>query len=236
LLYLKQVVHPTQNKEISMSFLSKTFREPISGLTHLVGALLALIGAVCLLAPAIQTRNSGQIVAFAVYSISLVALYSASSAYHLLRLSECGTRTLRRLDHTMIYTLIAGSYTPLCLIALRGAWGLSLLGAVWGLALTGFILTLFYLNKSRWLTVGIYIIMGWLAVVAFVPLLQRMPPAGIFWMVLGGVIYSCGAIIYARKRPDFVPGVFGFHELWHLFVMAGSAAHFVLIFSVIRFL
>jgi len=219
-----------------MSFLFKIFREPISGLTHLAGTLLAIIGVVWLLIPAIQSRNIEQITAFSIYGASLVALYSASSAYHLLRLSEYGTRTLRRLDHTMIYILIAGSYTPLCLIALRGAWGLSLLGVVWGLALAGFILTLFYLNKPRWLTVGIYIIMGWLAVVAFVPLLQRMPPAGIFWMVLGGVIYSGGAIIYARKRPDFVPGVFGFHELWHLFVMAGSAAHFVLIFSVIRFL
>src|SRR5271157_6103744 len=219
-----------------MSFLFKIFREPISGLTHLAGTLLAIIGVVWLLIPAIQSRNIEQITAFSIYGASLVALYSASSAYHLLRLSEYGTRTLRRLDHTMIYIFIAGSYTPLCLIVLRGAWGLSLLGVVWGLALAGFILTLFYLNKPRWLTVGIYIIMGWLAVVAFVPLLQRMPPAGIFWMVLGGVIYSGGAIIYARKRPDFVPGVFGFHELWHLFVMAGSAAHFVLIFSVIRFL
>ncbi|MDR3573428.1 MAG: hemolysin III family protein [Anaerolineaceae bacterium] len=219
-----------------MSYLSKTFREPLSGLTHLVGALLALIGAIDLLVPAIQSRNTLQIIAFSVYGASLLALYSASSAYHLLNLSESGTRTLRRLDHTMIYILIAGSYTPLCLIALRGAWGWSLLGVVWGLALAGFILTLFYLNKSRWLTVGIYILMGWLAVVAFVPLLQRVPAIGIFWMVLGGVIYSGGAIVYARKRPDPIPGVFGFHELWHLFVMAGSAAHFVLIFSVIRFL
>jgi hemolysin III len=219
-----------------MLLLSKTFRDPISGLTHLAGALLALIGAIWLLVPAIQARNTEQIVAFAVYGTSLLALYSASSAYHLLCLSESGTRTLRRLDHTMIYILIAGSYTPLCLIALRGAWGWSLLGVIWGLALAGFILTLFYLTRSRWLTVGIYIIMGWLAVVAFVPLLQRMPPAGIFWMVLGGVIYSSGAIVYALKRPDFIPGIFGFHELWHLFVIAGSAAHFVLIYNVIRFL
>jgi len=219
-----------------MSFLSKTFRDPISGLTHLVGVLLVLIGAICLLVPAIQARNTGQIVAFAVYGTSLLALYSASSAYHLLRLSENRTRTLRRLDHTMVYILIAGSYTPLCLIVLRGAWGWSLLGVVWGLALAGFILTLFYLNKSRWLTVGIYIMMGWLVLVAFVPLLQRMPTIGIFWMVLGGVIYSGGAIIYALKRPNFIPGVFGFHELWHLFVMAGSAAHFMLIYCVIRFL
>jgi len=219
-----------------MSFLSKTFHEPISGLTHLAGALLALIGAVSLLVPAIQSGNTLQIIAFAVYGASLLALYGASSAYHLLRLSESGTRTLRRLDHTMIYILIAGSYTPLCLIALRGPWGWSLLGVVWGLAVAGFILTLFHLDKSRWLTIGIYIGMGWLAVVAFVPLLQRVPPVGFFWLVLGGVIYSGGAIIYALKRPDFAPGVFGFHELWHLFVMAGSAAHFVLIYSVIRFL
>jgi hemolysin III len=223
-------------KERAMLFLSKTFRDPISGLTHLTGAVLALIGAFWLLVPAIQARNTVQIVAFAIYGTSLLALYSASSAYHLLRLSESGTRTLRRLDHTMIYILIAGSYTPLCLIALRGAWGWSLLGVVWGLALVGFILTLFYLNKSRWLTIAIYISMGWLAVVAFAPLLQRIPSAGIFWMVLGGLIYSGGAIVYALKRPDVIPGVFGFHELWHLFVMAGSAAHFVLIYNVIRFL
>lgn len=219
-----------------MTFLSKTIREPVNGLTHLIGAVLALIGTIFLLVPAIRSGNTIQILAFAIYGASLIALYTASGLYHSLRLSEPGTRTLRRLDHTMIYILIAGSYTPICLIPLRGVWGWSLLGVIWGLALAGLFVSLFYLNKPRWLTAGIYILMGWLAVVAFIPLLRQVPPAGIFLMVLGGVIYTGGAVIYALKRPNIKPGIFGFHELWHLFVMAGSAAHFMMMYGVIRFL
>jgi hemolysin III len=107
---------------------------------------------------------------------------------------------------------------------------------VWALALAGTLLTLFYLNKPRWLTAGIYIGMGWLVVVALAPLVQRVPAIGLFWAVLGGLLYSGGAVIYALKRPNILPGVFGFHELWHLFVLAGSAAHFVMLYAVIRFL
>ncbi|NTV36505.1 MAG: hemolysin III family protein [Anaerolineaceae bacterium] len=219
-----------------MTYLSRIIREPVNGLTHLVGAVLALIGTIFLLVPAIRSGNTVQVLAFAIYGASLIALYTASGLYHSLRLSEPGTRTLRRLDHTMIYILIAGSYTPICLIPLRGAWGWSLLGVIWGLALAGLFVSLFYLNKPRWLTAGIYILMGWLAVVAFIPLLRQVPPAGIFLMVLGGVIYTGGAVVYALKRPNFKPGIFGFHELWHLFVMAGSAAHFMMMYNVIRFL
>ena len=219
-----------------MAYLNKTFREPISGLTHLAGAILAVLGTLGLLLPAFQTRNMLQVVTFAVFGASLTWLYSASSAYHLLRVSDGATLWLRRLDHTMIYFLIAGTYTPVCLIALSGAWGWTLFGVIWALALIGASLTLFYLNKPRWLTAAIYILMGWLVVVALAPLLQRMPPAGLFWAVLGGLFYTGGAVIYSLKRPNWVPGIFGFHELWHLFVLAGSAAHFIMIYGVIRFL
>ena len=219
-----------------MALLNKTFREPISGLTHLAGALLSVLGTLGLLLPAIQSGSVLHLATFSVFGASLTGLYSASSAYHLLRVSEPAMRWLRRLDHTMIYFLIAGTYTPVCLIALRGAWGWSLFAVIWTLALAGSLLTLFYLNKPRWLTTGIYILMGWLVVVAMAPLMQRLPAAGLFWAVLGGLLYSGGALIYATKRPNWLPGVFGFHELWHLFVLAGSAAHFIMVYAVIRFL
>ncbi len=219
-----------------MSHLNRAFREPINGLTHLAGAILSLFGTFGLLLPALQSGNLLQVATFSVFGASLTGLYSASSAYHLLRVSEPATRWLRRLDHTMIYILIAGTYTPVCLIVLRGAWGWTLFGLIWALALAGMLSTLFYLNKPRWLSAGLYILMGWLVVVALAPLLQRLPPSGLFWAVLGGLLYTGGAVIYVRKRPNWLPGVFGFHELWHLFVLAGSAAHFIMVYSVIRFL
>lgn len=219
-----------------MTTLSRTFREPISGLTHLFGTILSIFGTFGLLAPAAHPAELLHSVAFAVFGTSLTALYGASSAYHLLRLSDNGMRWLRRLDHTMIYVLIAGTYTPVCLVALRGVWGWTLLGVIWGLALAGSLVTLFYLNKPRWLTAAIYIGMGWLVVAAFGPLMERMPVAGFLWALAGGLLYTGGAVIYALKRPDPWPGVFGFHELWHLFVLAGSAAHFIMVYAVIRWL
>jgi hemolysin III len=146
--------------------------------------------------------------------------------YHLLPLPPRGTTILRRIDHAMIFVLIAGTYTPICLIPLRGVLGWILFGVIWGIAIVGIFLALFWNNAPRWLSTLIYLIMGWLIVVAFYPLVQTIPLGGIIWLILGGLCYSVGAVIYALKLPNPVPGIFGFHEIWHIFVMAGGFCHF----------
>jgi hemolysin III len=201
----------------------KRLREPVNGLTHLVGALLAFVGLIVLLASAGRVN---QIVAFGIFGLSLIALYAASALYHLLPLSPRGTARLRRLDHMMIFVLIAGTYTPFCLLALEGGWRVGLLGLIWGLALCGVLLKLFWMGAPRWLSVALYLGMGWIALVAAPALVRVMPAGGMAWVLAGALVYSAGALIYGLKRPNPVPGVFGFHELWHLFVMAGSACHF----------
>ena len=201
-------------------------REPVNGLTHLVAGLFAVVGLVVLLGAAARTGRVDQVVAFSVFGGSLVALYVASSLYHLLPLSPVGTARLRRLDHVCIFFLIAGTYTPFCLLALDGAWRVGLLAAVWALALGGVLLKLFWMESPRWLSVTLYLGLGWLAVIAAPVLIQNVPLGGMAWVLAGGLVYSAGALVYGFRRPNLVPGVFGFHELWHLFVMAGSACHF----------
>ena len=170
--------------------------------------------------------RADQLVAFGVFGLSLVALYTASTLYHLLPLSPAGIARLRRADHMAIFVLIAGTYTPFCLLALDGAWQAGLLGLIWGLALCGILLKFLWMDAPRWLSVALYLGMGWAALVAAPTLFRVVPPGGIAWVLAGGVVYSAGALIYGLKRPNPVPGVFGFHELWHLFVVAGSACHF----------
>jgi hemolysin III len=204
----------------------KRLREPVNGLTHLVGALLAFVGLIVLLATAASAGRVNQIVAFGIFGLSLTALYVASALYHLLPLSPRGTARLRRLDHMMIFVLIAGTYTPFCLLALEGGWRVGLLGLIWGLALCGVLLKLLWMGAPRWLSVALYLGMGWIALAAAPALFRVMPAGGMAWVLAGALVYSAGALIYGLKRPNPVPGVFGFHELWHLFVMAGSACHF----------
>ena len=204
----------------------KRLREPVNGLTHAAGGLLAALGLGVLLATAWSAGRIDQLVAFGVFGLSLIALYAASALYHLLPLSPSGVARLRRLDHMAIFVLIAGTYTPFCLLALDGVWRWGLLALIWGLALCGVLLKLLWMDAPRWLSVVLYLGMGWVAVVATPALLRAVPPDGITWMLAGGLVYSAGAVIYGLKRPNPVPGIFGFHELWHLFVIAGSACHF----------
>jgi hemolysin III len=204
----------------------KRLREPVNGLTHLAGALLASVGLIVLLATAVRAGRVDQIVAFGIFGFSLIALYTASTLYHLLPLSPRGIARLRRLDHMMIFVLIAGTYTPFCLLALDGAWQAGLLGLIWSLALCGILLKLLWMDAPRWLSVVLYLGMGWVALLAAPALFRAMPIGGMAWVLAGALVYSAGALIYGLKRPNPLPGVFGFHELWHLFVMAGSACHF----------
>ncbi|MDN5345298.1 MAG: hemolysin [Clostridia bacterium] len=214
--------------------MSKTIRlrESVSGLTHLAGALLSGAGLVALLAVS-HGQGFWRESALAVFGIALVLLFGASAAYHLLPLSPAGTLALRRADHIMIYVLIAGTYTPLCLIPLWGLWGWSLLGAIWALALAGIIMATLWLNAPRWLSTALYVIMGWLVVIAVVPLLRTFSLGGLAWLLVGGLFYTVGAVIYATRRPDPAPGVFGFHEIWHFFVLAGGLSHFWAVFRFI---
>jgi hemolysin III len=208
-------------------------REPVNGFTHLAAVLLACVGLIVLVATAAGAGRVDQLVAFGIFGSSLIALYLASSLYHLLPLSPAGVARLRKLDHVAIFVLIAGTYTPFCLLALEGGWRWGLLALVWSLALCGISLKLFWMGAPRWLSVLLYLGMGWIAVVAVPALLRTVPAGGMAWVLAGGLTYSVGALVYGLKRPDPVPGVFGFHELWHLFVVAGSACHF---WAVLRYL
>ena len=206
---------------------SRWIKEPYCGLSHALGAVLALAGLVVLLA----TAGGGplQRAGFAVYGTSMVLLFTASALTHSL---HCSARTgswLDQLDYSAIFLLIAGSYTPICLGPLRGPWGWSLLGAEWGLAATGIASTLILRERAAWVRLGLYVVMGWLAVAAIGPLARALPPTALAWLVGGGVIYTAGAVVFATERPRLWPGRFGSHDLWHTLVLLAAACHFVAI-------
>src|SRR6185312_1481569 len=201
-------------------------REPVNALTHLLGAALAAVGMVVLLANGVANDSARQIVAFAIFGTSLVLLYSASGIYHAVNCSERGLALLRRLDHMMIYVLIAGTYTPVCLVLLRGRLGIGLLIAVWMIALAGIVQKLSWMQAPRWFSTVLYLGMGWAAMVVAKPLLGAAPLGFFIWIIAGGAFYTVGAVVYATKWPDPAPRTFGFHEIWHLFVMAGSFCHY----------
>ncbi len=207
--------------------MSRGLREPVSGLMHLGGAAAAAVGLIVLLV--LGRDNPWKELALAVYGASLVLMFAASAAYHLIQAKPQIGRFLRTLDHSAIYLLIAGTYTPLCLHFFSGLWRWGLLGTVWSMALIGIAVKLFILNAPRWITAGIYLLMGWMSVLAVKPMFQAMPAAALVWLLLGGLFFTVGAVIYMTKRPDFFPGVFGFHEVWHIFVILGCLSHFIVI-------
>lgn len=208
-----------------------------SALTHGLGAVLAVIGTVLLL---LRTARSGgsvwHYVTFALYGAFMICLYTASTLYHSVRVGVAGRIALRKFDHTSIYLLIAGTYTPICLIPLRGVWGWTLFGVIWALAAAGIVMTFLWINAPRWVTAGIYIFMGWLAIIAIYPLSRTIPPAGIFWLLLGGILYTVGGVLYALKWPGRNNPKFGCHEIFHVFIVLGSIGHFLLMYRVIAFL
>jgi hemolysin III len=200
-------------------------KEPVSGFTHLAGALLSAAGLPILIYIALE-RGIRHVISFSVFGASLILLYTASALYHLLPLSPEGTKLFRRIDHILIFVLIAGTYTPFCLVPLWGIWGWALLATVWLIAIGGIFMKIYWLHAPRWLSTLVYVGMGSLIVIALLPLVRKVPPGGIAWLMGGGLCYLIGAIFYGVKWPNFLPGVFGFHELWHLLVMAGSFSHF----------
>ena len=203
------------------------FREPFNGISHFLAALLALpgLGALLWLGRGDLPRQ----LSLFLYGVSLILMFAASAAYHLVQAGPGALRLLRKLDHTAIYLLIAGTYTPICTAYFTGAWLWGILGAVWALALIGIAGKLFWINQPRWFSVLVYLLMGWLALAGIGEIVRQMPPAAIAWLVAGGVAYSLGAVVYVMKKPDFLPGKFGFHEIWHLFVILGALCHYILV-------
>jgi hemolysin III len=203
------------------------FREPFNGLSHLIGAILSLIGFIYLIFRG--WGDTTRVVAYLIYGISLVLLFSSSAAYHLTHSSDRVMLILRKLDHTAIYLLIAGSYTPMCLIFFEGFWRVGMLTIIWSMALVGIIVKIFVIKAPRWVTAGLYLIMGWTCVMAVGEMIRTMPAGAFVWLILGGFFYTVGAIIYITRKLDFKPDVFGFHEVWHIFVILGAASHFIMI-------
>ncbi|MDE1197472.1 hemolysin III [Pseudomonas sp. Bc-h] len=198
------------------------YGEKFNAWTHLVGAVLASIGAVWLLVIASLTGDVWKIVSVAVYGVALVLLYSASTVYHSVR--GRAKVIMQKVDHLSIYLLIAGSYTPFCLVTLRGPWGWTLFGIVWGLAVIGMLQEIKPRSEARVMSIVIYAVMGWIVLVAVKPLIAALGTAGFTWLALGGVLYTVGIIFFAYDKRFR-----HWHGIWHLFVIAGSLLHFVAI-------
>lgn len=205
-------------------------RDLVSGLTHCIGAGLSLIGLVILIVFAAIWGDAYDVVSFTIFGVGLFLLYLFSTLYHWLNISEKGIRVFRKFDHIMIYVLIAASYTPICLGPLRGPWGWSLFGVVWLLAVLGIIFTSIWIKAPRALTTGIYLTMGWVVLVAIYPLIKVFLEANLlyslWWLVIGGIFYTIGGLMYALKWPKINFKHFGFHEIFHIFVMLGSACQY----------
>lgn len=209
-----------------------TIREPGSALTHFIAMLLALCAAVPLLVRAAVHSGVKSLTAMTVFMISMVLLYAASTIYHSVNCSGRVLRIFRKMDHMMIFILIAGTYTPVCLLTLPKPSGLMLLAAVWGIALVGIFIKGFWITCPKWFSSVLYIAMGWSCLSVLGQLFSLLPLHAFLWLLAGGLIYTAGGIIYALKLPlfDARHPMFGLHEIFHLFVMAGSLCHFVFMF------
>lgn len=201
-------------------------REPVNGLTHIVAALLAVGGLGLLLY--LGRGSTNKLIVLGIYGLSLILMFSTSAAYHSIDAKPRTMDLLRKLDHLAIYLLIAGTYTPICLYYLPVAWRTSLLVTIWMLTAIGIAVKLFIINAPRWLTAGVYLLMGWLGAIAASDVLSLIPLGVLFWLITGGVFFTIGAVIYITGRPNPYPGRFGFHEIWHIFVILGAFSHFVI--------
>ena len=208
-------------------------KEPGSAITHFIGMVMAIFAAVPLLFKATREPDRIYIISMTIYAASLILLYAASTTYHTFDISEKVNTILKKIDHMMISVLIAGSYTPVCLIVLKGRLGIILLSIVWAIAIAGILIKAFWVYCPKWVSSVLYIGMGWTCVLAFTQLLNNLSPAAFGWLLAGGIIYTVGGVIYALKLPLFNSRHknFGSHEIFHLFVMAGSACHFVVMYA-----
>ena len=213
-------------------FVKGKVKDPGSALTHFIAMILACLAAVPLLMKAASVPGMLHVAALSVFIISMVLLYAASTAYHTFNISEHVNKILRKIDHMMIFILIAGTYTPVCLIILGKGSGYRLLALVWGIAIVGIVINALWINCPKWFSSLIYIAMGWICLAVFGQLWTLLPRSAFLWLLAGGLIYTAGGVIYALKLPLFNSKhkYFGSHEIFHLFVMAGSLCHFIFMF------
>lgn len=212
-----------------------TIREPGSALTHFVGMVLATLGSIPLLIKAALTGSTLALVGMTVFMTSMVLLYTASTLYHSVNLTGKKLRFFKKIDHMMIFVLIAGSYTPICLLVLEPPMGYVLLAVIWALAAAGILFKLCWVTCPKWVSSIIYIAMGWACLSVFVPLVQSLPLDSFLWLLAGGIIYTIGGVIYALKLPLFNSKHknFGSHEIFHLFVLGGSFCHFFCMYQLL---
>ena len=212
--------------------MGRYIREPINGFTHLGGAILSLIGLLALvIKTALTSASAVDITAVIIFGISMILLYSASATYHLVMASDKVIAFLRKIDHSMIFILIAGSYTPFCLIALKEDKGWILFTVVATIAVCGVLFKMIWFNCPRWISTSIYIGMGWISVFMIKPLYNSMPFGGVFLLLLGGIFYTIGAVIYGLKPSALKFKNLGFHEIFHIFILLGSLCHFISVFE-----
>ncbi|MEH7124299.1 MULTISPECIES: PAQR family membrane homeostasis protein TrhA [unclassified Bacillus (in: firmicutes)] len=206
-------------------------REPINGLTHLAGAILSFVGLLAMVIKAsITTASPIAITSVIIFGISMILLYSASATYHMVVAKDKVIAFLRRLDHSMIFVLIAGSYTPFCLISLKGATGWLIFSIVSVIAVVGVLFKMIWFNCPRWLSTVLYVAVGWIIIFAFSPLSESLSSSGTLLLIAGGILYTIGGLIYALKPKFLEFDYFGFHEIFHIFIMLGSMAHFLCVY------
>jgi len=210
----------------------RTWREPVCALSHFAGFIAALFGVAALLSESPPTGPKA--IAFSIYGGSLCAVFLASSCYHFFDLGDRANRMLRRFDHAAIFLLIAGTNVPLHLHLLDGAWRTGMIATVCGVGALGVVFKLTWFACPRWLDSVLYVGMGWMVIIAVPVMYDRMSQAHLVWLLAGGAFYTVGALIYGLKRPDPWPGVFGFHEIWHLFVLAGAGCHYGLTYALVH--
>lgn len=217
-------------KEVSI--MQITIREPGSAITHFIAMMLTVFAAAPLLVKSALSDTANMLPAMTIFILSMVLLYGASATYHSLNIGGRALRIFRKVDHMMIFVLIAGSYTPVCLIVLGGRMGYTLFAVVWGIAIVGMLLKACWVTCPKWFSSIIYIAMGWVCVFVFDPLWNTLPHNAFLWLLAGGIIYTIGGVIYALKLPLFNSRhtFFGSHEIFHLFVMGGSLCHFIFMY------
>lgn len=207
-------------------------KDPGSAITHFIGMMMAVFASTPLLIKAARQPDKIHMIVLGIFITSMILLYAASTLYHTLDLSEKANKMLKKIDHMMIFILIAGTYTPICMIVLPQPLGIQLLSLVWGIALVGIVVKMFWVTCPKWFSSALYIGMGWTCVLAFTQILNSLPKAAFGWLLAGGIIYTIGGIIYALKLPIFNAKhkYFGSHEIFHLFVMGGSVCHFIVMY------
>lgn len=215
----------------------KRLKEPGSAITHFIGMMMAAFAAVPLIMKAMSDGRT-VIISCLIFATSMILLYGASTIYHAVDKGERINKILKKLDHAMIFILIAGSYTPICLLVIRGKTGLILLAIVWLAAIVGIVFKMCWVTCPRWLSSAMYIAMGWMCVLAFTPIINNTSLTQLIWLLLGGVIYTVGGIVYAIKTPRVQAfnrqhEFFGTHEIFHVLVMLGSICHFIMIYNFI---